>query len=87
MKESTPEIHKKEAKKSFSFALITISTSRYEKYGDSTLPEEAEDLSGKAMKDLLKRLVIKLLSTGWFPTKKPQLQMQFLPPWTVPQIL
>ena len=53
MKESTPEIHKKDAKKSFSFALITISTSRYEKYGDSALPEEAEDLSGKAMKDLL----------------------------------
>ena len=26
MKESTPEIHKKDAKKSFSFALITIST-------------------------------------------------------------
>ena len=53
MKELTPEIHKKAAKKSFSFALITISTSRYEKYGDSTLPEEADDLSGKNMKDLL----------------------------------
>jgi len=53
MKESTPEIHKKEAKKSFSFALITISTSRYEKYGDSDSPEEAEDLSGKVMKELL----------------------------------
>jgi molybdenum cofactor biosynthesis protein B len=53
MKESTPEIHKKEAKKSFSFALITISTSRYEKYGDSPSPKETEDLSGKAMKDLL----------------------------------
>ena len=53
MKESTPEIHKKGAKKSFSFALITISTSRYEKYGDSDSPEEAEDFSGKAMKELL----------------------------------
>jgi molybdopterin adenylyltransferase len=53
MKETTPEIHKKEAKKSFSFALITISTSRYEKYGDSALPEEADDLSGKVMQDLL----------------------------------
>lgn len=53
MKEATPEIHKKDAKKSFSFALITISTTRYEKYGDSALPEEAEDLSGKDMKDLL----------------------------------
>lgn len=53
MSPSTPEIHKKEAKKSFSFALITISTSRYEKYGDSSTPEEAEDLSGKIIKDLL----------------------------------
>lgn len=53
MREQTPEIHKKDAKKSFSFALITISTSRYEKHGDSTLPEEAEDISGKVVKDLL----------------------------------
>lgn len=53
MTEPIPEIHKKDAKKSFSFALITISTSRYEKYGDSSLPEEAEDLSGKAIKGLL----------------------------------
>lgn len=53
MKESTPEIHKKNTKKSFSFALITISTSRYEKYEASASPEEAEDLSGKAIKELL----------------------------------
>ena len=53
MKESTPEIHKKNAKKSFSFALITVSTSRFEKHGDSASPEEAEDLSGKAIKELL----------------------------------
>jgi molybdopterin adenylyltransferase len=53
MKESTPEIHKKEAKKFFSFAIITISSSRYEKYGNPTLPEDADDISGKNMKDLL----------------------------------
>jgi molybdopterin adenylyltransferase len=53
MKESIPEIHKKDAKKSFSFALITISTSRYEKYGNPAVPEEAEDLSGRLMKELL----------------------------------
>jgi molybdenum cofactor biosynthesis protein B len=53
MKEPVPEIHKKEIRKSFSFALITISTSRYEKFGDPALPEEADDLSGKIMKDLL----------------------------------
>jgi molybdenum cofactor biosynthesis protein B len=53
MKELTPEIHKKGTEKSFSFALVTISTSRYEKYRSAALPEEADDLSGKAMKDLL----------------------------------
>lgn len=53
MKESVPEIHKKNAKKSYSFAVITISTSRYEMYGSTISPEEAEDLSGKAIKDLL----------------------------------
>lgn len=53
MKESIPEIHKKDTGKSYSFAVITISTSRYEKYGESISPEEAEDLSGKAIKDLL----------------------------------
>lgn len=53
MKESTPEIHKKEAKKFFSFAIITISSSRYEKYGNPALPEDADDISGKNMKDLL----------------------------------
>lgn len=53
MREQVPEIHKKDAEKSFSFALITISTSRYEKYGASSQPEEADDISGKVMKDLL----------------------------------
>ena len=52
MKESTPEIHKK-MPKIFSFALITISTSRYEKYGNPASPDDAEDLSGKVMKELI----------------------------------
>jgi molybdenum cofactor biosynthesis protein B len=53
MKAHTPEIHKKDAKKSFLFALITVSSSRYEKYGNSAFPEDADDISGKVMKDLL----------------------------------
>lgn len=53
MKESIPEIHKKDAKKSQSFAIITVSSSRYEKYGNADSPDEAEDLSGKTMKELL----------------------------------
>lgn len=53
MKDLTPIIHKKDAQKAFSFGLITISSSRYEKYGDSISPEAAEDLSGQAIKELL----------------------------------
>jgi molybdopterin adenylyltransferase len=70
VKELTPEIHKKDAKKTFSFALITISTSRYEKYGDSSLPEEAEDLSGKVMKDLLEASGHKVLFYRLVPDEK-----------------
>jgi len=53
MKESTPEIHKKDTGKAYSFAIITISTSRSEIFGDVGSPEEAEDLSGKVMRDIL----------------------------------
>ena len=70
MKEHTPEIHKKDTKKSFSFALITISTSRYEKYGDSSLPEEADDLSGKSMMDLLEASGHKVLFYRLVPDEK-----------------
>jgi molybdopterin adenylyltransferase len=70
MKEQIPEIHKKDAKKSFPFALITISTSRYEKYGDSSLPEEADDLSGKVMKDLLEASDHKVLFYRLVPDEK-----------------
>ena len=52
-KELVPEIHKKDAKKIFSFAIITISSSRHQKYGDPISPEEAEDLSGKAIKEII----------------------------------
>ncbi|MGB9929060.1 MAG: MogA/MoaB family molybdenum cofactor biosynthesis protein [Methanosarcina sp.] len=52
-KQQVPEIHKKDVKKTFSFAIITISSSRYEKYGDSISPEEAEDLSGNAIKEII----------------------------------
>ncbi len=53
MKGSTPEIHKKDTLKAYSFAIITISTSRSEKFGNVGSPEEAEDLSGKAIRDIL----------------------------------
>ncbi|ABE52332.1 MogA/MoaB family molybdenum cofactor biosynthesis protein [Methanococcoides burtonii] len=45
--------HKKDAVKAFKFAIISISTSRYEKYGSGTSPVGADDISGKIMMDLV----------------------------------
>ena len=86
MKEQIPEIHKKDAKKSFSFALITISTSRYEKYGTSTLPEEADDLSGKVMKDLLEAAGHKVTFYRLVPDERSSILDAVLPPLPAPQI-
>lgn len=43
----TPLQHKEDTKNSFKCAILTISTSRYEKYGETDRPERAEDVSGK----------------------------------------
>ncbi|NPE29743.1 MogA/MoaB family molybdenum cofactor biosynthesis protein [Methanococcoides sp. SA1] len=45
--------HKKDVAKTFKFAIISISTSRYEKYGSGTSPVGADDISGKIMMDLI----------------------------------
>ena len=39
--------HKENTKNSFKCAILTISSSRYEKYGNTDRPERAEDASGK----------------------------------------
>ncbi|MDD5473501.1 MAG: MogA/MoaB family molybdenum cofactor biosynthesis protein [Candidatus Methanoperedens sp.] len=43
----TSLLHKENAHNSFKCAILTISTSRYEKYGKTDRPERAEDASGK----------------------------------------
>ena len=43
----TSMLHKENAPGSFKCAIVTISTSRYEKYGKTDRPERAEDVSGK----------------------------------------
>ncbi|WMW22170.1 molybdenum cofactor biosynthesis protein B [Methanolobus mangrovi] len=53
MSSPTTREHKTDVEKSYSFSLITISTSRYEKYGNVQSPDDAEDLSGKMMVDLV----------------------------------
>ncbi len=42
-----PRLHKENAQKSYKCAILTISTSRFEKYGNADRPERAEDASGK----------------------------------------
>lgn len=49
---STTE-HKEGATGVYSFYLVTISTSRFEEYGSVNSPEEADDISGKVMRDLV----------------------------------
>lgn len=43
----TPLLHKANATGIYKYAILTISTSRYEKYGKADRPERAEDASGK----------------------------------------
>ncbi len=42
-----PKLHKENSQRAYKCAVLTISTSRYEKYGKAPRPERAEDVSGK----------------------------------------
>jgi molybdenum cofactor biosynthesis protein B len=53
MNVSTTHPHKKDAHGPYSFVLITISSSRYQKYGRVATPEAAEDVSGQVMRDIV----------------------------------
>ena len=51
--DDTPAKHKKNAPASVKFAIITVSTSRYETYGSVSEPRLADDISGTVMMDLV----------------------------------
>ncbi|HIH86540.1 MAG TPA: molybdenum cofactor biosynthesis protein, partial [Methanosarcinales archaeon] len=51
--DDTPAQHKKNAPTSVKFAIITVSTSRYETYGSVSEPGLADDISGNVMLDLI----------------------------------
>ncbi len=51
--DDTPAQHKKNAPASVKFAIITVSTSRYETYGSVSEPGLADDISGNVMLDLI----------------------------------
>lgn len=42
-----PGLHKENAQRNYRYAILTVSTSRYGKYGSVDRPERAEDASGK----------------------------------------
>jgi len=51
--DDTPAQHKKNAPASVKFAIITVSTSRYETCGSVSGPQLADDISGTVMIDLI----------------------------------
>ncbi|MGP8322168.1 MAG: MogA/MoaB family molybdenum cofactor biosynthesis protein [Methanosarcinaceae archaeon] len=53
MNKSTTDQHKKNTYGPYNFFLVTISTSRAGKYGDVIKPEDAEDISGQVMCDII----------------------------------
>ncbi|MBN2488380.1 MAG: MogA/MoaB family molybdenum cofactor biosynthesis protein [Methanosarcinaceae archaeon] len=55
MNVSTTDQHKKDVRGPCNFVLITVSTSRFRKYGSVATPEAAEDVSGQVMHDIVAR--------------------------------
>jgi molybdenum cofactor biosynthesis protein B len=56
VEKASHEKHKDKSKgQSYKCAVITVSTSRHSKYGESGSPEDCEDESGRIIIDLLKR--------------------------------
>lgn len=53
--DSVTQKHKKDIKKSLGFHIISISTSRFAKYGSACSPSDADDVSGELMNDLVKQ--------------------------------
>jgi len=66
----TSQLHKKSAPRSVRFALITVSTSRYNKYGSVTDPEQADDISGGIMSELLKGPGFEVVRYSLLPDNK-----------------
>ncbi|MCC7577068.1 MAG: MogA/MoaB family molybdenum cofactor biosynthesis protein [Methanomethylovorans sp.] len=67
MQSSTPRSHKIGIKGNIRFALITVSTSRFEKYGPARSPQEAEDLSGGRMYTLVREKGHEIVSYSLVP--------------------
>ena len=53
MNSSTSDQHRKESRGKYNFSVITISSSRFQKYGSVSRPDEAGDTSGAFLVDYL----------------------------------
>ena len=67
MQSSTPLSHKQNIKGNIRFALISVSTSRFNKYGPVRSRQEGEDLSGDLMCNLVKESGHEVMSYSLVP--------------------
>lgn len=73
MESSIPHSHKQGIKENIRFALVTVSTSRFNKYGSVASPTEAEDVSGDLMVRLVKENHHEAVSYSLVPDDAPLL--------------
>ena len=66
-RDDTPTLHKQNAPKIVKFAIITVSTSRYETYGSVPTPKQADDISGTVMMDLILGSGFEVVSYSMLP--------------------
>lgn len=70
----TSKLHKKNAPESVRFAIVTVSSSRYKKFGNISKPDQAEDVSGQVMSDLLGNSGFEILTYSLLPDDKAQIR-------------
>ena len=75
---NTPALHRQNAPVSVKFAIITVSTSRYETYGSVSEPGLADDISGTVMVDLISGAGFEVKTYSLLPDNKTLITKQVL---------
>ncbi|MBE0524027.1 MAG: molybdenum cofactor biosynthesis protein MoaB [Methanosarcinales archaeon] len=70
----TSQLHKKNAPESVRFAIVTVSSSRYKKYGNISKPDQAEDVSGQVISNLLGNSGFEITKYSLLPDNKAQIR-------------
>ncbi len=73
----TSQLHKENVQKTFKCAILTISTSRYEKYGKTDRPERAEDASGKLIWGMVQAQGSKIVNYELIPDDMEMIREAF----------